>query len=141
MTRAVLVAVAAAAALVGTYLAFGGGGYDVPSPPDPCGRTAASLRGDVLGTAERVGINALNSAACELGVSRERLVLVLTGDVPAPDGLTDDRRNDAFRNGLRKAIEEEQGAGRLGGTEAFILTNLVAVAPVDSLLDRLFGRG
>jgi hypothetical protein len=137
--RAVSAAAAAAVALVAGYVALGGGGYDVDHPPDPCERSAPAVRPGVAGAAERVGLNALNGAACELGVTRERLVLILSDEVEPPPGLTDDRRNDAFRSGLRNAIDEEERAGRLGGTEAALLRAAIDIAPVDALLDRLFG--
>nr|MDQ5808150.1 hypothetical protein [Actinomycetota bacterium] len=89
--------------------------------------------------AERVGLNALNGAACELGVTRERLVLVLAGEVDAPPGLTEEERADAFRSGLHQAVDEEERADRLGGTEAFLLRGAIDVAPVDALLERVFG--
>ena len=139
MRRALSASLAAAVALVALYLALGGGRYDVASPPDPCGRTAAGQRVGVLGTAERVGINALNTAACELGVSRERLVLVLAGEVEPPPQLTEDARTDAFRAGLRRAVDEEERAGRLGGTEAVVLRGAIEFAPVEAVLERLFG--
>ncbi|HEV2813164.1 MAG TPA: hypothetical protein VGW10_07940 [Solirubrobacteraceae bacterium] len=137
MRRALL----ASLTLVGAYVALGGGGYDVATAPDPCTRSAATVLSGLVGTAERVGINALNGAACDLGVTRERLVLVLAGEVDPPAGLTEDERSDAFRSGLRKAVDEEERAGRVGGTEAFILRGAIDIAPVDALLEQLFGDG
>ena len=139
MRRALLASGAAGALLVGAYAALGGGGYDVDRPPDPCARTAAAQRAGLLGAAERVGVNALNGAACELGVSRERLVLVLAGEVEPPAGLDDERRGDAFRTGLRRAVDEEERAGRLGATEAAILRGAIEFAPVEALLEQVFG--
>jgi hypothetical protein len=141
VTRAVAAALGAGLALVGVYLALGGGGYDVDVPPDPCTRSASADRGGITGAAERVGLNALNGAACELGVSRERLVLVLAGEVDAPRGMSEDERNEAFRSGLRRAVDEEEKAGRIGGTEAFVLRGAIQIAPVDALLDQVFGGG
>ena len=139
MNRALLAATAVALALVATYLALGGGTYDVKTPPDPCARTVRADRGGVLGTAERVGITALNAAACDLGVTRERLMLVLAGEVDPPPGLTEERRTEAFRTGLRAAVDEEERAGRLGSTEALILRGAIEFAPMEALLERLFG--
>jgi hypothetical protein len=139
MTRALAAALAAAVVLVGVYAALGGGGYEVDSPPDPCSRSATTGRGGALGAAERVGLNALNGAACELGLSRERLVLVLAGEVDPPAGLDEKTRSDAFRTGLRRAVDEEEQAGRLGGTEAAILRAAIRFAPVDALLEQVFG--
>ena len=139
MRRALLASLAAAVALVAVYVVLGGGGYDVAEPPDPCGRTATGTRAGIAGAAERIGVNALNGAACELGVSRERLVLVLAGEVEPPDDLDEDERADAFRTGLNRAIDEEQRAGRLGDAEAFVLRGAIEFAPVEALLERFLG--
>jgi hypothetical protein len=139
VTRALAAALAAAALLVGAYAALGGGGYDVAAAPDPCARSAPDARPGAAGAAERVGLNALNGAACELGVSRERLLLILSGDVAPPDGLSEEARADAFRSGLRNALAIEEEAGRLGGVEAGILRAAIEFAPVEALLEQLFG--
>ena len=139
MRRAVGAATVAAVALVAVYAALGGGGYDVDRPPDPCDRRASDTRSGAVAAAERVALNALGGAACELGISRERLVLVLTGEVDPPEGMTEEARSDAFRTGLRTAVDEEERAGRLGGTEAFLLRGAIDIAPVDAVLERLLG--
>jgi hypothetical protein len=96
------------------------------------------VAGGAVGAVERVGLNALNGAACELGVSRERLLLTLTGDVRPPDALSTEERADAFRSGLREAVDDEERAGRLGGVEASVLRAAIELAPLDALLDQLF---
>jgi hypothetical protein len=141
MTRALAASLAAAALLVGAYLALGGGGYDVDRPPDPCTRTEAQDRPGLLAGAERVGMTALNGAACELGLSRERLLLVLAGEVEPPPGLDEEAGARAFRNGLGRALTEEERAGRLGETEAALFRAGLELVPVEELLRRLFGRG
>ena len=137
--RRVGIGTAAAAALVAVYLALGGGGHDVDEPPDPCTHTARAEREGLFAAAERIGLNALARAACDLGIGRERLVLVLAGEVDPPPGLTEERRADAFRNGLRKAIDEEERAGRIGNLEASVLRGAIDVAPVEQLLRLVFG--
>ena len=137
--RALLAAVAASAALVGGYLALGGGDYEPAPPPDPCAIGAAEGGRGVTGTLERVGLNALAGAACDLGVSRERLLLAVSGETDI--GVDDERREEAFRAGLRQAVDEEEQAGRLGGTEAFLIRAGIEALPVDAILDRLFGEG
>lgn len=135
---AVVAAVLISVALVAGYVGLGGGDF-APSPaPDPCGRPAASTDDGVSGTVERLGLTALGVAACDLGVSRERLLLSLAGEVELD--VDRERRTAAFRAGLQKAIDEEERAGRLGGTEAFLLRQAVGFLPIDQLLDRLFGR-
>ena len=137
--RALAAAVVAAVALVGTYVALGGGDFEPTPPPDPCTVRARTADGGLTGTFERVGLNALARTACELGVSRERLLLALTGDERIP--VSDKRREEAFREGLREAIDEEERAGRLGGAQAFVIRAAIDALPIDAILDRLFGEG
>jgi hypothetical protein len=135
----VLAAAVVSAALVFGYLAAGGGGFAPTSPGDPCDREVrVEGETDLVTTAERVGLVALDGAACELGVSRERLLLAISGEEQLE--VDDDRRNEAFRNGLREAIDAEERAGRLGGAEAALLRTGIEFLPVDALLDQVFRR-
>ena len=136
---AVLAAILASLALVLAHVGFGGGDFEPSPPPEPCGRQAASVDGGATGTVERVGLTALGSAACELGVSRERLLLGLAGE--AELDVDRERRAAAFRSGLEQAIDAEERAGRLGAAEAFVLRQAVSFLPIDALLDRLFAGG
>ena len=139
MARAIAAATIAAALLVGAYLALGGGGDDVAAPPDPCRSTSEARRAGVTGTVERLTLTALNATACELGVSRERLLLVLGGETDPPPALEDEeRRADAFRAGLRRAVDEEEQAGRLGAAQGAVLRSVIELAPIDVLLDQFF---
>jgi hypothetical protein len=134
-----LAALATSVVLVGAYVALGGGDYEPASPPAPCRISSVSASDGLTGTLERVGLNALAGTACELGVTRERLLLALAGEREI--GVDDERRTEAFRQGLREAVAEEQQAGRIGGTEAFLLRGAIEALPVDAILERLFGRG
>jgi hypothetical protein len=137
--RALAAAIVCSAALVGAYVALGGGDYEPTPPPDPCAASAQQGGDGLTGTLERVGLNALAGAACDLGVSRERLLLALSGERRV--GVDDERREEAFRTGLRQAVGEEEQAGRLGGTQAFLVRAAIEALPVDAILDRLFGEG
>ena len=137
--KGIAAALIAAVVLVGAYLALGGGDFEPSRPPDPCRAQAQEGSGDVAGTLERVGLNALAGTACDLGVSRERLLLALSGEGEL--GVEGERRAEAFRAGLRKAVDDEERAGRIGGTEAFLLRQAIGVLPVDAILERLFGDG
>lgn len=143
MSRGVVAVVASAlasAALVLAYVGFGGGDFEPSAAPDPCTRAAPEAAdGGVTGTVERLGLTALGVAACDLGVSRERLLLSLVGEAELE--VDRERRAGAFRAGLRAAIDEEERAGRLGGTEAFVLRQAVGFLPVDALLERFLSGG
>jgi hypothetical protein len=133
---AIAAAALASIALVLAYVGLGGGDFEPTPAPDPCGRSAQSVDEGVTGTAERVGLTALGEAACELGVTRERLLLGLAGE--AELGVGREERTAAFRAGLQRAIDGEEQAGRLGGTEAFVLRQAVSFLPIDALLERFF---
>lgn len=138
-TTAVVAAVLAALAVVIGYVGLGGGDFEPAPAPAPCGRQAASSDDGVGGTVERIGLNALGLTACDLGVSRERLLLGLAGE--AELDVDRERRTEAFRSGLQQAIDAEQRAGGLGAAEAFVLRQAVGFLPIDALLDRLFATG
>ena len=137
--RTITAAALAAVVLVCVHLAAGGGDFAVAPPPAPCAERPAPERGGTLEAAERVGLVALGSAACELGISRERLLLSLARDRRLPGGIGSEQAAEAFRDGLGTALDAERDAGRLGETEALILRQAVELLPVEQLLGRFFG--
>lgn len=138
-TRAIAAAAIVSVVLVLVYVAAGGASYEPTKPPNPCTAGAPDSSGALLDEAQRIGVIALGRAACELGVGREQLVLSLSGRESL--GISTDRRNEAFRNGISKAIDEEQQRGNLGSIEALALRTALEVLPVDAILDRLFPDG
>ena len=137
--RGLLAALLVSVALVGVYVALGGGDYDPSAPPDACSVRAPDGENGVAGTLQRVGLNALAASACDLGVTRERLLLGLTG--ASEIGVSDERRTQAFRAGVRGALEAEERAGRISETELGLLRGAADVLPVDAIVERLFGGG
>jgi hypothetical protein len=135
-TRALAAAAAVSVLLALGYLAAGGATYEPTKPPNPCTAGAPDSGGAILGEAQRIGVIALGRSACELGVGREELVLSLSGRKDL--GIDTNRRNEAFRTGIRQAIDEEEQAGNIGGIEASLLRTALEVLPVDAVLDRLF---
>lgn len=83
--RLVALAAVLVAAVLGVQVAQGGGDFVPLEPADPCARTEAGpAPAQLEPLAERLVVAGLGNAACELGVSRERLVLdVATGARPA----------------------------------------------------------
>ena len=137
--RTIAAAALAAIVLVAVHLAAGGGAYEVADPPDPCADRQIVERDGTLETVERIGLRAVGVAACQLGVSREGLLLSLARDRRLPEGVDAEEAADAFRMGAGEAIADEQQAGRLGLAEALLLRQAVEVLPVDQLLGRFFG--
>ncbi len=142
MIRATALALVAAIVLVVAYVALGGGdALDAPAPPDACARPAQAGAGGGLDRGvERVALSALTGAACELRISRERLVLAIGGVRSLPPGITEERREQALRGGVRRALDEEQRAGRISPAQASVLRSAAELLPIDAVLDQLLGR-
>ena len=111
-----VVAAALACALVGAYVALGGTSYE-PSPvANPCAPRPAR---EAKGTGERIEVVLLAAAdgtACQLGVSREELVLALRSvdDLDAlarKEGKSRDDLETALRAGLVRAVDEGESQG------------------------------
>ena len=143
MIRAILLALLLSAGLLAFYLDEGGGDFVVAQPPAPCQPTEAprATGTGLTETGQRIALSALAGAACELRVTRERLLLSLTGDAELPRGITAERRTEAFRSSLRRSIDEEVRAGRLDETLAFALRQAVNFLPIEELVQRFLRGG
>jgi hypothetical protein len=104
-----LIAVALVAAVLGVQVAAGGGDYVPRRPADPCSpRAIPPIPARLEPVAERVVLLGLDSAACRLGISRERLVLAL-----ADSRSLDPDAPAALKTGLRDAVDRLDREGRL----------------------------
>lgn len=138
----VLAAAAAAVALVGVYAALGGGSFEPPATGDPCERRAFGRPQGTDELIERITLTAIDRAACDLGASRERVVLALAtaGERAALArrlGVGEQRVEDALRSGVLDAIDEAARADALGGTTATLLRLAVRNLPLDLVLSTL----
>ena len=75
-----LVALGLVAAVVVPYLALGGGRFEPTPVADPCDARERSDADGLGETIERIALTAVDGVACELGVSREDLVLALRSE-------------------------------------------------------------
>jgi hypothetical protein len=85
---------------------------------------------------QRIVLDGLDGAACELGTTREELVLSLSptsGVEPIP--WDDETIEAAVRAGLLEAIGDAEERGSLNALVAFALRQLVQRAPVQWLVD------
>ena len=104
-----LIAVLLVAAVLGVQVAAGGGHYAPLRPADPCTpRPVPPTPAQLEPLAAQVVLVGLDSAACRLGISRERLVLALA-DTRALNPLT----TAALKAGLRDAVDRLDREGRL----------------------------
>jgi hypothetical protein len=135
-------AVAAVAALVGTYLALGGASYDPAPVADPCATREWRDPGGVQEVLEQIALSGLDGAACELHVSREELVLALRDDDSLDDfaaahGIERGEAERAVRDGLLRAVADAEEAGAVSGLVASLLRRAVEDVPASLVLDTL----
>jgi hypothetical protein len=104
-----LIAVLLVAAVLGVQVAAGGGDYVPRQPANPCAaRPLPPIQPQLEPLTEQIVLLGLDSAACRLGISRERLVLAL-----ADTRSLDPRAPAALKAGLRDAVDRLDREGRL----------------------------
>jgi hypothetical protein len=127
----------AAAALLGVELGNGAGSYGEEKTRDACSARPAYPGDGIDATLQRIAIAGLYGAACELGASREELVLSFEPSLaPSDIRWSHETIERAVRSGLLRAINDADERGSLPGFAAFILREIVERAPIDWLLDR-----
>ena len=151
-----LTAVVLAGALGGTYVALGGGSYKPLSARDPCKERVWPDTKDLSQVVEQIGLSALDGAACNLRVTREELTLALASTdrrvtFLREHNIDDTRLGAALRDGLRRAIDDAEGADALPASQAALAKSVVDGLPLDALisiarggkqaLDALLGGG
>lgn len=133
--RLIAGSLAAAALLVGLYLALGGSGYQPTAVADPCAPRPWRSPQGVEQAAEQFSLSALDGAACELGVSRETLAVALASDEARARfaeryGIADAELEAAVRAGVVRAIDDAEAAGALDGLVADGLRAVAVRLPV-----------
>ena len=104
-----LIAVVLVAAVLGVQVAAGGGQYVPRRPANPCApRPIPPTPAQLDPVMEQIVLLGLDSAACRLGISRERLVLAL-----ANTRSLDPRAPGALKAGLHDAVDRLDREGRL----------------------------
>jgi hypothetical protein len=131
-----------AVALVATYVALGGTSYEPTPVANPCLPRPARPAAGTDERLELVVLAAADAAACELGVSREELVLALRSvdeldRLAAKEGKSRDELEEALRNGLVRAVGQAEDEGLIGGTTAGTLRFAAEHLPLGLLLDLL----
>jgi hypothetical protein len=117
--------------------AVAAGGTDMGSieVADPCLAPADPFEGSGFDAAvQRFALSGINGAACELGVSREELILSLEPRSGVELEWDRDTIDDAIRSGVQRAIDDADERGSLPGWIAGPLRGLVGRMPVSWLL-------
>ena len=140
--RAVAAAAAVSLALVAAYLALGGASYAPAKVADPCASRDWQDPSGLSEVAEQIVLSALDGAACQLGASREDVVLAFDSRdelerFAREHGIGDDELEQVVRSGLLRAIDDAERAEALDTGIADQLRSVVRRIPVRSLLGLL----
>lgn len=133
-----------AVALVASYVALGGTSYEPTPVANPCAPRPARSADDTGERLELVLLAAADTAACQLGVSREELVLALRSvdeldELAEHEGRSRDDLEEALRDGLVHAVDEAESEDLIGDSTASALTFAAEHLPLGLLLDVLRG--
>jgi hypothetical protein len=136
----------AVVALLALELGKGALSYGESTVADPCEARAFFAGKGLDATLQRIVLDGLDGAACELGTTREELVLSFEPSLGAAvrwDRATMER---AVRAGFLGAIDDAEKRGSLSELEAVLLREIVRRAPIqwpieggNSLTDLLEG--
>ena len=123
LVRSLAVAVLLVAAVVVPYVALGGGSYKPTPVADPCQTRGLRAPGGLGESIEQIALSALDGVACDLGVSREDLVLALRSEdaftaFSAEQGVDRAEAERAVHEGLVQAVDDAEQAGVLPGLVA-----------------------
>ena len=137
-----IVAIAAVAAVIVPYVALGGMSY-APAPlADPCATRDWTEPSGLSEALEQVALSGLDGAACELGVSREELVLALR-DSSSLDEFAEAHGIDrvdaerAVQDALLRALTDSVETGAVSGLVAGLARGAIESVPPHLLIEAL----
>jgi hypothetical protein len=128
-------AIVASVVLVVTSLALGGASYEPKPVEDPCQPRTWRSPGSIDELGQQLTLSALDGVACELGVSRETVVLALGTPEGRARFANDPRLAAALRAGLIRAIDDAERAGAIPAIVAEPLRQAVVSLPADQLVE------
>jgi hypothetical protein len=137
-----LVSLGLVAAVVVPYLALGGGRYEPTPVADPCQTRERPEAEGLAETLEAIALAGVDGVACELGVSREELVLALRSEEALSEfseeqGLDREELEQAISDGLVRAVDEAEAAGSLPGLVAPLVRRAAESVPPWLILETL----
>jgi hypothetical protein len=143
-TAVVVFAAAVSVALVLAYAALGGGSY-APAPiADPCAPRTWRAPNGIQEAIEQIALSTADGAACELGVTREDLVLALGSEsdldhFAAENHISPDDAETAIRSGLVRAADDAEEANAISAGSARLLRGIATRLPIGLVLTVLRG--
>jgi hypothetical protein len=122
-------------ALIAIEFANGATDYGTLEREDPCTAQDDFSGSGLDATLQRIALSGLNGAACELGVTREELVLSFAPNVAPKEIKWDEATVErAVRKGMLKAVDDAEERGSLPGIAALLLREVIERAPIDWLI-------
>jgi hypothetical protein len=130
------------AAVLVPYLALGGASYEPTPVADPCVVREWRDPGGLEEVLEQIVLSALDGTACELGVSREDLVLAVRDEASLEafaeeNGISRDDAERSIEDGLARAVDEAEEAGAIEGVVASLARRVVESVPPWLILETL----
>jgi hypothetical protein len=140
--RALAWAAVAATGLVALHLALGGASYAPAKVADPCAPRDWTEPRSLQEVGNLIVLSVLDGAACELGVSREEMVLAFESErtlarFGREHGVTENDLEELARSGLERAIADAERAGALTPRLARLIRNVADTIPPGRLVDLL----
>jgi hypothetical protein len=140
--KALAISLAAAAALVGVYLALGGASYAPAKVADPCVQRQIRNPQGLGEVAQQIVLSAIDGAACKLGVSREDVVLAFANrnrlrTFAREHHISQNRLEELVRAGLLRSVDDAENAGQLNPSVAGLLRGMVRRIPIGGFLELL----
>jgi hypothetical protein len=128
------------------YVALGGGRFEPTPVADPCESRERPDADGLAETLERVALAGVDGVACELGVSREELVLALRSEealtaFSEEQGLDREELEQAITDGLVRAVDQADEAGDLPGFVTPLVRRAAESVPPWLILETLESLG
>jgi hypothetical protein len=124
----------AAAVLIAVELANGALDYGESTIADPCEPRAPFPGEGFEATIQRIVLDGLDGAACELNTTREELVLSVDPELGRDVEWDRETLERAVRSGLLESIDDAEERESIGGLQAGIMREVVERAPIDWLI-------
>jgi hypothetical protein len=137
-----LVAAGLVAAVVVPYLALGGASFEPTPVANPCATREWRDPGDLGEAFEQIVLSALDGTACQLGVSREDLVLAVRNEEALDEfadehGISREDAEQAVEDGMLRAVDDAEEAGAIGDSVASLARRVVESVPPWLVLETL----
>lgn len=124
----------AAAVLIGIELSKGALTYGESKVADPCQQREPFPGEGFQASLQRIVLDGLDGAACELNTTREELVLSIDPELGRDVEWDRETLERAVRAGLLEAVDDAVTRGSIGELEAQLMREVVQRAPLDWLI-------